>query len=469
MCLFPMAAPATTELRGRLALVLRYGAVGLLWWLLALALLQLLLGRVVERQRLRQLAGPVAQTSRLAELALERLPAAAVAELSGLPLRPTPPPPATSPQAAALERQLCARLDPCPRVRASGHGQPRGLWVELEAPLEAAWLFVPLPEPRSWPPDPLLLALAIVAAGLATTLTALTLEVQRPLARLERGLGQVGGAERPGAIRRRGRGAVRRLAARFNTMLERLEHNEQERATMLAGLAHDLNQPLTRLRLRLALGDNRPAGAVFSAADRAAAEAELAAIARMLRQFLQFATAVEEPPVVVPLDQVLAELTGTLEPGGEAPLALDLEPLERRVRVTALQRAVANLIDNACSHGIPPVRLVLRAEGEEGFRIEVWDSGPGLSPERWNKALQPFQRLDPARGGLGHCGLGLAIVARVAAAHRGRLSCHHGADGAGFAVCLHGRSHPVTSMGAAGCDSVRSGGHDQSVGTPHTP
>lgn len=469
-----MVAPATTERPGRLGPLLRYSAVGLLWWLLALALLQLLLGRVVERQRLRQLAGSVAQTSRLAELALERLPAAAVADLSGLPLRLDPPAARRSPQAATLAQQLCAAPRRCPEVRSSGPHQPRGLWVELEAPLEAAWLFVPLPSARLWPPDPLLQALAIAAAALATSLTAVALEVQRPLALLERGMAAVGVAERPGMIRERGRGAVRRLAHHFNAMLGRLERNERERATMLAGLAHDLNQPLTRLRLRLGLLDHQPAGAPFSAAERAAADAELEALARMLRQFLQFAAAVEEPPVAVPLDQVLAELSGTLEagglvPAGGPPLALELTPLQRRVRVTALQRAVANLLDNAASHGAPPLRLVLAAEGEEGFRVEVWDSGGGIPAERWQRALQPFQRLDPARGGLGHCGLGLAIAARVAAAHGGVLSWRRGDDGRGFAVCLHGRSHPVTAEGPAGCDSVRSAGDDSSVGIPHTP
>jgi two-component system osmolarity sensor histidine kinase EnvZ len=80
----------------------------------------------------------------------------------------------------------------------------------------------------------------------------------------------------------------------------------------------------------------------------------------------------------------------------------------------------------------------LRREVSEGFRIEVWDQGPGISAEAWPQALQPFQRLDRARGGSGHCGLGLAIAARVAASHGGQLECRSSADG--FAVVLRGRS-----------------------------
>ena len=51
---------------------------------------------------------------------------------------------------------------------------------------------------------------------------------------------------------------------------------------------------------------------------------------------------------------------------------------------------------------------------ESGFEIQVWDCGEGISPEQWHKAMTPFQRLDQARGGEEHCGLGLAIAAKVA-------------------------------------------------------
>jgi two-component system osmolarity sensor histidine kinase EnvZ len=72
----------------------------------------------------------------------------------------------------------------------------------------------------------------------------------------------------------------------------------------------------------------------------------------------------------------------------------------------------------------------------------LWDSGPGISPEQWEQALMPFQRLDAARGGSGHCGLGLAIAARVARLHGGRLErlVDAAATTAGFGIALQGRS-----------------------------
>ncbi len=275
-------------------------------------------------------------------------------------------------------------------------------------PLEPVWLFTSLPPAQKWPPDPLVLSLALVSGSGVAMLSFLWLEVQRPLARMEQALGRVGREAQLPPLAQRGTGAVRRLTHRFNAMVRRLETSERERATMLAGIAHDLKSPITRLRLRLSC-------LALSEEERSRSEADLDALERITSQFLLFAGGGDaEVPVRLPLDQLLAELSAPYDP---ADLLLDLEPLERRVQPTALARAVGNLIDNALSYGVPPLRLVLRGKpgpgGEEGesFRIEVWDRGEGIPEPRWEQALMPFQRLDEARGGKGHCGLGLAIAA----------------------------------------------------------
>jgi two-component system osmolarity sensor histidine kinase EnvZ len=199
-------------------------------------------------------------------------------------------------------------------------------------------------------------------------------------------------------------------------------------------------------------------------AELARAESDLAALERITGQFLVFAGAAsDEPALPVPLEQLLAEAAAAVD---DVPLELDLLPLVRRVRPTALARAVANLLDNARVHGCPPLRLVLRPGPPpgEGFEIEVWDHGVGIAPEAWERARQPFQRLDPSRGASGHCGLGLAIAERVARDHGGclaRLSAP-----SAFGIALRGRSLPPATVtsghtpAVAGPESGGSPAHD---------
>ena len=421
----------------------RYGLVGAGISALTLALLQTLLAQRLERAQIAQMGPEVAFNLRLAELALDRLPPDALARLSGLPLRVGDRPPTSGDgrlrrQAAQLRQQLCPRLDPCPPVLPAAAAVP-GLWVEVLSPLEPVWLLAPLGPVRRWPPDPLLLGVSLLAGSIAASCLYLWWEVQRPLQQLEQALARVGlQPSAQAALPQRGAAAVRHLTGHFNAMVQRLAAGERDRATMLAGIAHDLKSPLTRLRLRLGLADPAPE-------DRQRAAADLDALERITGQFLLFAGGGDaEAPVRLPMEQWLAELTAALDP---EQLHLDLEPLEAAIQPIALGRAVGNLIDNALSHGRPPLRLVLRPEppavgaaevAVSGYRIEVWDGGAGIPEQAWPQALLPFQRLDQARGGSGHCGLGLAIAARVAAAHGGGLSLLRGADG--FAVVLRGQS-----------------------------
>ena len=423
---------------------LGYGATTAGFTALALLLLQLLLAQRLEQQQRRQLANQVADSVLLAELGLERFNPAALADLSGMRLAVGPRPPAAATpgqpaplalrlQAEVLRNDLCRRLSHCPLVWPTGPvGRGRGAWVELQSPLETVWLFAPMAPRHGWPPDPQLASLALVAGGLASLLLFLALEVQRPLRRLEGALAQVGldsDQPQPPLVAPGGTAAVRRLTQRFNAMLNRIEGTGRERRTMLAGLAHDLRSPLTRLRLRLA------SSGPLTGDERRRAEADLAALERITRQFLQFVGAeTQEEPVWVPLEALVAEAAN-----GVAEVQLDLEPMGRCVLPIALGRAIANLLDNAETHGQPPLRLVLRSVGQEGFAIEVWDGGPGIAEADWERALQPFQRLDRARSGVGHSGLGLAIAERVAQAHGGSLERLAPPQG-GFAVVFRGRS-----------------------------
>ena len=87
---------------------------------------------------------------------------------------------------------------------------------------------------------------------------------------------------------------------------------------------------------------------------------------------------------------------------------------------TLLQRAMANLLDNAKKHGkgVETLRVVIKAEK---VSFDVLDRGPGL-PEGGEAALfQKFQRKTDENGTSEGLGLGLALVKRIAQAHGGTV------------------------------------------------
>jgi two-component system osmolarity sensor histidine kinase EnvZ len=204
---------------------------------------------------------------------------------------------------------------------------------------------------------------------------------------------------------------VQRITTHFNAMVERLAANRRERATMLAGIAHDLRAPITRLRFRLSM-------AALSQNEREACTGDLESLERITGQFLLYAGGGErEAMVTCPVDHWLAEVSAGYS---AKDLRLELVSIHADLRPVAMGRAVGNLIDNAFNYGKAPVVVRLKRQ-KTSVVIEVWDQGEGIPAERWERALQPFQRLDEARGAQGHCGLGLAIVSHVVDQHGGKV------------------------------------------------
>lgn len=403
-------------------MLLRFILFLTLGWALSLGLLQQLLGQRLERAQMQQLGRNLAEVIKLSQMVLERFPPALVAELSGLPL-------ATNIKFAGnqqgnrdreLRLELCKQLRHCPEVRPRKSGVA-GVWVELLSPLEPVWLYVALPSNRWWPPDPMLASYSLISGTVIAGALFLLLEVQRPLHRLENALGRVGLEQRPAPLPKEGAVEVQRLSGRFNSMLARLEESETERATMLAGIAHDLKSPITRLRLRLAVESSSPQ-----------AQADLDALERITDQFLLFAGGGQgEQKILLPLNELIGELSARYD---DKYLQLFLQPLQALVQPVALGRALANLIDNALCYGAPPLIIQLMKEGSMVL-ISITDQGDGICQSERAQALMPFHRLDSSRSGSGHCGLGLAIANRVAELHGGKLEFRD-PPGGGFSVCL---------------------------------
>jgi two-component system, OmpR family, osmolarity sensor histidine kinase EnvZ len=198
---------------------------------------------------------------------------------------------------------------------------------------------------------------------------------------------------------------------------------------VLAGISHDLRTPLSRLRLALEMSGADPATAEGMSAD-------IDEIDATIGQFLDFARGENEALAPADLDGLVdeviehyARLGRSVRRAGE-PAAGDPLPLAR----LAVRRALMNLVDNALRYAGEPVEIATRREPMRAI-VEVLDRGPGVPARDAERLKRPFTRLDDARSGPAGAGLGLAIVDRVARAHRGTLELA-ARDGGGLAARL---------------------------------
>jgi heavy metal sensor kinase len=243
---------------------------------------------------------------------------------------------------------------------------------------------------------------------------------------------------------------VGRLGRTLNRLLSRIEEGRRREREFTADASHELRTPLAVLRAELELARNHATDDAFRRSLDSALEEcdrlghlidDLLLLARSDAGHVATTELVDVSEIVDELMPGFRRLAGrrgvTLARTGDAVVRAD-----RR----ALSRALANLLDNAVRHTADgtAVRVTVGQEAD-GTAITVTDAGPGVPPKEREHMTQRFTQLDQGRAG-GAAGLGLAIVASVAAAHGGRLDIDEGPDGRGLAVTLHLPSEVTASV-----------------------
>jgi two-component system, OmpR family, osmolarity sensor histidine kinase EnvZ len=291
-------------------------------------------------------------------------------------------------------------------VRIGEPGGPPALWVR--GVKDANWIVVPLQPLR--PPrsrDRMLVWLAIIfsLAVIAALLSAW--QLQHPLRSLAQAVGRFGRGEPTPPVPERGPRELRQLTHGFNQMVREVAQTESDRAVMLAGVAHDLKTPLARLRLRAEMMDEIKL--------RDGVVRDVNSMAHIVDQFLVFAHDGADRSEPVEVDQQCERIARSYRAvAPDAPPVMTKLTAGRAFVLPAatLDRLLSNLLDNAHAYGAPPV-LIETVRGAKGWVLRLSDSGKGIAAEDLVQASRPFVRLDPARGGSGHSGLGLAIVDRL--------------------------------------------------------
>jgi two-component system, OmpR family, sensor kinase len=252
------------------------------------------------------------------------------------------------------------------------------------------------------------------------------------------------------------RDEVARLGDTLNEMLARIGDSIERERAFVADASHELRTPLAILRaeLDLALAQGRSPEELRAALASAAEETD-----RLTQLSEDLLTIAQTERGELPLRLEPLRLCDTFEmverrfarraaEAGRAIEVADGDELEPRADRLRLDQAIGTLVDNALRYGAGTITLSARqapAVGERGeaTEIHVTDEGDGFPPEFLPRAFERFSRAPGVHDG--GAGLGLAIVATVAAAHGGSAAAAN-RPGGGADVWL---SIPVAPPGRA--------------------
>jgi len=238
----------------------------------------------------------------------------------------------------------------------------------------------------------------------------------RPLAQLADAADRLGPDLKTEPLPESGPQEVTRAARAFNAMQARIAGHMAERTQILAAISHDLQTPITRMRMRADMLDD---GVQRDKMNRDLREMEAlvkdgVAYARTLHGAL-------EAPCRIDPDAMLDSLVGDYQDAGRAVTLRGKAGASFATRPHALRRILGNLVDNGLKYaGAVEIGVEAPAAGE--LVILVRDFGPGIPEAELEKVFEPFYRLEASRNrDTGGTGLGLAIARQLASSLGGAL------------------------------------------------
>lgn len=280
--------------------------------------------------------------------------------------------------------------------------------------------------------DPLYLA--VLAAGAALLAFLVARMAGAPLSQLADAARKLGRDLDRDPLPEDGPREVRDAAQAFNVMQQRLRRTVTERTHMLAAITHDLQTPLTRLRLRLEKVQDEEL--------RAQLVRDLAAMQALIREGLDLARSSDssEPVVTLDLDSMLESLVDDEAGAGRDAVFVRGCGCDIEVRAQALRRVLANLIDNAIAYG-GKAEVSADRQGDDVV-IRIRDHGPGVPEAELETVFEPLYRLESSRSReTGGSGLGLTIARTLAEKGGGKLTlANHPQGGLEAALVLPRRA-----------------------------
>ncbi|MND41419.1 Sensor protein RstB [compost metagenome] len=217
-------------------------------------------------------------------------------------------------------------------------------------------------------------------------------------------------------------------ARAFNAMRDRVAQYLEERVQILAAISHDLQTPITRMRLRADMADDTP--------EKEKLVSDLREIERLVQDGIAYARSAHgngEKSSRIDLASFIDSIAYDYQDTGKAVTVAGMVRGTASTKPHALRRILTNFIDNALKFaGSAEIKVDRRGEGT--VVITVLDRGPGIPDEMLQNAMQPFFRIETSRNrDTGGTGLGLAIAQQLAGTIGGSVRLYN-RQGGGLAA-----------------------------------
>ena len=269
-----------------------------------------------------------------------------------------------------------------------------------------------MPPVASWLPVVLVLQLLLLAACAWIAVR----QVIRPFSQFTRAVDALDPAANT-PMTEKGPVEVQRAAHAFNAMQARIQSYLRERAQILASISHDLQTPITRMKLRVEMADQPEL--------RDKLLNDLDNMTRLVREGIAYARSsesLEETSLKLELHAWVNSIACDYQDiGKNVQFQANDARLPIVTRPQALRRVMTNLLDNALKFGGYAV-IEIDDSSAGHIAIHILDSGPGIPEAELDAVLQPFYRVETSRNrDTGGTGLGLAIAAQLTAQLDGKL------------------------------------------------
>ncbi|MCU7837672.1 MAG: HAMP domain-containing protein [gamma proteobacterium symbiont of Taylorina sp.] len=296
------------------------------------------------------------------------------------------------------------------------HAMARFFHLQIQLQ-DDSWVFFERGIPENtfiWPGRLLLVLLILLISVILLSLIAVRF-ITKPLKQLRQAAEGLGKNIQQAPLEETGPSEISETAKAFNTMQRRLKNYIEDKANILAAVSHDLKTPLTRMRLRTDLMDDK------ELSDKM--QLDLDDMENMVTATLNFMRGIEITESIQQVD-LMALLESIQEDVQMTGQSIELEGMIKipyTGKPLSLKRCINNLLENAIRYG---KQVSIKVEdSDDNITIFICDKGPGIPEDALKKVFEPFFRLDSSRAKhTGGTGLGLGIARNIARSHGGELS-----------------------------------------------